>query len=758
MAQKLMKPTLTILSLILACSGDAAEYFVAANGSDAASGRSDAPFQTIQHAADLAQPGDVITVREGVYREQITPPRGGSSESQRIIYRAADGADVTIKGSERVTGWQRAEGDTWVLRLPNTFFGDFNPYDDLLNGDWYEAKQPYHTGEVYLNGHWLKEAASKRYVLPSVATDVAEATQLELMNVRNIVPGGAGAKQVWAKDYVEASHAVEVIELKDGLTGVGRMLDGGSLIYDLDFGTEARSLAIYTASPMEGGLIEVRRDSADGELLGNFDAGFTAEWTSFQPYHANLKDALNGVHRIALVFKARPQAANNSHDDRGLWFAEVDDTQTTIWAQFKDVNPNDELVEINVRQSVFYPAQPGINYITVDGFTLEQAAAPWAPPTAEQIGLIGTHWSKGWLIQNNTIRYSSCVGLTLGKHGDEFDNTFDYFRSIREASENHNWNREHVGSHMVRNNHIYNCGQAGIVGSLGAIFSTITGNEIHDIRQEHAYGGCETAGIKIHGAVDMVISHNHVYNCEHWGGIWLDWMGQGARVTGNLLHGNSQDMMFEVNHGPFLVDNNLLLSQRHMTKVSDGGAYVHNLIWGKVNLWPTEQRKSPYMKAHSAEVAEYRAGISQEDDRYYNTIFVGPGGTATLDAHDFKMQSAGNLFLDGARPSKHDAHAVVVDDFDPQITLSQENGEWWLEMKVDPALQAAAERPLVDSDLLGLPVVTQLPFEDRDGKPYRIDTDYFGNKRDRSALAAGPFVGNESSTIRVKVWPKSPSL
>lgn len=758
MAQKLMKPTLTILSLILACSGDAAEYFVAANGSDAASGRSDAPFQTIQHAADLAQPGDVITVREGVYREQITPPRGGSSESQRIIYRAADGADVTIKGSERVTGWQRAEGDTWVLRLPNTFFGDFNPYDDLLNGDWYEAKQPYHTGEVYLNGHWLKEAASKRYVLPSVATDVAEATQLELMNVRNIVPGGAGAKQVWAKDYVEASHEVEVIELKDGLTGVGRMLDGGSLIYDLDFGTEARSLAIYTASPMEGGLIEVRRDSADGELLGNFDAGFTAEWTSFQPYHANLKDALNGVHRIALVFKARPQAANNSHDDRGLWFAEVDDTQTTIWAQFKDVNPNDELVEINVRQSVFYPAQPGINYITVDGFTLEQAAAPWAPPTAEQIGLIGTHWSKGWLIQNNTIRYSSCVGLTLGKHGDEFDNTFDYFRSIREASENHNWNREHVGSHMVRNNHIYNCGQAGIVGSLGAIFSTITGNEIHDIRQEHAYGGCETAGIKIHGAVDMVISHNHVYNCEHWGGIWLDWMGQGARVTGNLLHGNSQDMMFEVNHGPFLVDNNLLLSQRHMTKVSDGGAYVHNLIWGKVNLWPTEQRKSPYMKAHSAEVAEYRAGISQEDDRYYNTIFVGPGGTATLDAHDFKMQSAGNLFLDGARPSKHDAHAVVVDDFDPQITLSQENGEWWLEMKVDPALQAAAERPLVDSDLLGLPVVTQLPFEDRDGKPYRIDTDYFGNKRDRSALAAGPFVGNESSTIRVKVWPKSPSL
>jgi len=42
----------------------------------------------------------------------------------------------------------------------------------------------------------------------------------------------------------------------------------------------------------------------------------------------------------------------------------------------------------------------------------------WAPPTAQQIGLIGTHWSKGWIIENNTIRYSVCTGVTLGKYGD----------------------------------------------------------------------------------------------------------------------------------------------------------------------------------------------------------------------------------------------------------------------------------------------------------------------------------------------------
>jgi hypothetical protein len=40
--------------------------------------------------------------------------------------------------------------------LPNTFFGDFNPYRDLIRGDWFSPKgREHHTGAVYLNGEWL---------------------------------------------------------------------------------------------------------------------------------------------------------------------------------------------------------------------------------------------------------------------------------------------------------------------------------------------------------------------------------------------------------------------------------------------------------------------------------------------------------------------------------------------------------------------------------------------------------------------------
>ncbi len=212
-----------------------------------------------------------------------------------------------------------------------------------------------------------------------------------------------------------------------------------------------------------------------------------------------------------------------------LWFAQVDDRNTTIWAQFKGVNPNEQVVEINVRQTVFYPAKTGINYITVRGFTMRHAATPWAPPTAEQIGLIGTHWSKGWIIENNAISHSTCSGIALGKYGDQWDNKSEsaegYVKTIERALQN-GWSKENIGHHVVRNNIISHCEQAGIVGSLGAAFSTVTGNTIHDIHVRRLFSGAEMAGIKFHAAIDVEISRNHIYRtCR---GLWLDWMAQGT--------------------------------------------------------------------------------------------------------------------------------------------------------------------------------------------------------------------------------------
>ena len=456
------------------------EYHVSISGSDENDGFEKSPFRTISAASIMAQPGDSIIVHWGIYRESINPPRGGNSDGERIVYKAAKGEKVVITGSEQITGWEELENETWVVKLPNTFFGDFNPYSDLIKGDWFQASQAYHTGAVYVNGHWLKQASLKSILIGN--NDVGVDSRRDLMNVELLrVPD---FNTVYATDVSSQSSSATVIKLSDGKSCLGPVKGGDRLVFEnVDFRKGANSLILSTGSPVGGGFVEVRKGTADGELLCQIDAGLTAEWTHFQSFKGKLNQTLSGKQTIVLIFKERPLPPFKA-DDAGFWFAEVDEDFTTIWAQFKKVNPNEALVEINVRQSVFYPKETGRDYITVSGFTLEQAATPWSPPTAEQIGLIGTNWSKGWIIENNLIRYSTCTGITLGKHGDEFDNTHDYYRSIEEGLKN-GWSRDNIGGHLVRNNHILNCGQAGIVGSLGAAFSTIIGNEVHDIRKNH---------------------------------------------------------------------------------------------------------------------------------------------------------------------------------------------------------------------------------------------------------------------------------
>ncbi|MGZ4973795.1 MAG: right-handed parallel beta-helix repeat-containing protein [Limisphaerales bacterium] len=619
-----------ITLLILSTTLHATEFHVALIGDDSNRGTKKAPFRTIQRAADLAQPGDVITVHQGIYRERINPPRGGISDSKRIVYQAARGEKVEIKGSEAVKNWIKVQDDVWQVTLPNSFFGTFNPYADLIHGDWFTPKgREHHTGAVYLNGEWLTEAA----------------------------------------------------KLDDVLKPTGK--------------------------------------------------------TPF-------------------------------------WFAQVDKANTTIWAQFKAIHPNEQLVEINVRQTVFYPDKPGRNFITVRGFTLRQASTPWAPPTAEQIALIGTHWSKGWIIENNVISHSVCSGVSLGKHGDQYDNTSantaeGYVKTIERAHAHAiPWTKENIGHHMVRNNTISHCEQTGIVGSLGAAFSTVSGNTIHDIHVRNLFTGAEMAGIKFHAAIDTTISSNHIYRtCR---GVWLDWMAQGTRVSGNLFHENSgEDLFVEVDHGPFVVDNNIFLSPTCVLDMSEGGAYAHNLFAGKITNRPEPDRQTPYHSPHSTAVAGF-ATIKGGGDRFYNNIFSGNGesmaaerkgnlkeirwissaGLWGYDGREFPLQTGGNVYYNAAEPCGNETGSVSPAIVNPGIALVTQDGAFILHLNIGLELKQA-KTAVITTVLLGNARVPGLPYENADGSDVRIVTDFFGKTRGKSPTP-GPFENPGYGELKLKVW------
>ena len=327
------------------------------------------------------------------------------------------------------------------------------------------------------------------------------------------------------------------------------------------------------------------------------------------------------------------------------WYAQQEGDETVLYANFQGADPNRENVEINVRRECFMPSKTGVNYITVSGFTVTQAATTWAPPAAYQDGMIGPHWSKGWIIEDCDISNSKCAGISLGKYYDPDNDHYFTTKHVKSPTQMerdavcrgqyHGWLKEKVGSHIVRRCNIHHCEQGGIIGRMGGVFSLIEDNHIHHINNMMELGGAEIAGIKMHAAIDVVYRRNYIHHCTM--GIWCDWEAQGTRITQNLFHDNqrpafakqlkggmmSQDLFVEVGHGPTLIDNNILLSEASLRMATEGVAMVHNLICGALTCvgGGTGPRYTPYHIPHRTEVMGFMT-ILHGDDRFYNNIFV----------------------------------------------------------------------------------------------------------------------------------------
>ena len=354
------------------------------------------------------------------------------------------------------------------------------------------------------------------------------------------------------------------------------------------------------------------------------------------------------------------------------WYTEQDGDTTVIYANFQGHNPNEEKVDINVRRNCFMPSKTGVDYITFSGFDVNKAATTWAPPAAYQDGMVGPHWSKGWIIEDCEISNSKCCGISLGKYYDPENDHYFTNKHVKSPTQMerdavcrgqyHGWLKEKVGSHIVRRCHIHHCEQAGIVGRMGCVFSIIEDNHIHNINNMQQLGGAEIPGIKFHGAIDVTFRRNHIHHSTM--GIWCDWQAQGTRITQNLLHDNHapegstkaegammcQDIFVEVGHGPTLIDNNVMLSKAGLRIATEGVACVHNLILGAFTAVGggtdntvnglNQPRYTPYHIRHRTEVAGFMS-ILHGDDRFYNNIFVQNWPVKETEAKEdmgFKME------------------------------------------------------------------------------------------------------------------------
>lgn len=653
------------------------KYFVDANAFRDGDGSKERPFKRISDAAKIALPGDEVLVAPGIYREYVDPVNSGT-EDARITYISTTPLGAVITGAEQVKTWEHYQGNVWVCRIPNSVFGDYNPYTTIVFGDWYFASPDRHTGCVFLNDKAMYEAAT-----------------------------------------LEECIQGEVYE--------------------------------YSWAPEES------------------------------------------------IYK---------------WYTEQDPEEdaTIIYGNFQGLNPNEENVEITVRRRCFMPSKTGVGYITVRGFKIDKAATTWAPPAAFQDGMIGPHWSKGWIIEDCEISNSKCAGISLGKYLDPDNEHYFTNKHVKSPTQMerdavcrgqyHGWLKENVGSHIIRRCNIHHCEQGGIIGRMGSVFSIIEDNHIHHINNMQELGGAEIAGIKLHAPIDVIIRRNHIHHCTM--GVWCDWEAQGTRISQNLLHDNqrpphtkflrgnmgSQDLFVEVSHGPTLIDNNILLSDVSLRCATQGVALVHNLICGSFTSvgGGTSWRYTPYHIPHRTEVMGFMT-ILHGDDRFYNNIFVQKWpvppeepasegqnvpprrqenkmvGTHVFDEYptyeewiaqfDFTKRpnmgalepvhfghlpvwSEGNAYLKGAKPWKKEVNCLVVEDGQEiKVELVEKDGEYYLETNIFEYIKDFHTR-MINTEVLGKAFEPEQYFENPDGTPIRFDTDYFGNHRGVQIIP-GPF-------------------
>jgi hypothetical protein len=344
-----------------------------------------------------------------------------------------------------------------------------------------------------------------------------------------------------------------------------------------------------------------------------------------------------------------------------------------------DADPAQAAFEITVRAQVFAPREFGIGYIRVSGFTFERAADCLPVP---QRAMVSTHRGHHWIIENNRLRWANACGMDIGNQD---------WKAARPALP--------FGRHIIRRNHISDCGVSGIAGCSHVDETLVEGNLIERIGSLNVEGMCEVAGLKFHRAKRVLIRNNVFRDHTAANGIWLDMLNANCRITGNIFHNISTALgavYLEACRETNLVDHNVFVAISKSnwglpdyvrgSGVSADGAntiVAHNLFLNIEGFAVSMNDRQPGRNVHVSP-------IEPKGHRVLNNIFAACAQPVFL-AGNAENVSDGNLFdanmpdalfgIQNPAPERKPGFAAWRKDFGQDAHSSQGP----MEVSFDPA-------------------------------------------------------------------------
>ena len=374
---------------------------------------------------------------------------------------------------------------------------------------------------------------------------------------------------------------------------------------------------------------------------------------------------------------------------------------------FDRADPNTCEMEVTTRQFILNPLTKGLGYVRLKGLTFEHAGNGFI---RSGNGAVATWGGHHWIIEDNTVRQVNAVAIEIGAFTEEGADRGDDRMEVEKT----------IGDHLVRGNHVYDCGTGGIQGTVVAR-SLVAGNHIHDIGWQEVQSYQETAGVKILLTLDAVVQCNHIHDCHGAPAIWIDCGNRNSRVTRNLVHdiaAANGAIFFEASNVLNLIDHNVIYNVEQGNGVyqrdCDGLLIAHNLVRNCENAGVCI-RKTP---------SRDRVGICTNNRILNNVITecaVGFDYDVMENVSDYNVLSRmGDGFdLSEWQKSGLDTHSTTVD----------------LDLGLDPRDQSLAWSSKTDA----VPTV---------GREELLNLDYFGRPYPDEDVTVGPFIEGWSPVCR----------
>ncbi len=389
-----------------------------------------------------------------------------------------------------------------------------------------------------------------------------------------------------------------------------------------------------------------------------------------------------------------------------------------------DADPAGRQIELTVREQVFAPEARGLGYIRLSGLTFRHAADGVPVPQRAMVSAVRGHH---WIIEN--CRLSECnVGIDLGKQ------TWEAPR------------HSPCGGHIVRNNHIHDCGVCGIAGVDCVDDTLVEGNCIERIGWRQIERIWECAGLKMHHARGVLIRGNVFRHICQASGVWLDIGNENCRITGNCFADIETYLgacFIECTHFQNVVDGNVFCDIRDIrvnratdpnhnpggvAVKTDSGEYLtvaHNLF-----LDVPDNYAVGLSLAQNQRIVQGRTGLCRRNG-VWNNLFVATPKRILLGMTE-ENQCDGNLF-----DASNDRASLSIESPAPQTHVDLQA---WQEFY---GYDCAGAQRTVSAELEVQAGALRLGLEGDWPEPVEVPIDLSG----ATYATAGPFSAGQIETL-----------